>query len=75
MLPRWQRQLEVTFHRSAKRQRNSVTSLRLGLQRRWFATPTDIAQEQATKDHNDPREKVVILGSGWAGVYIDIPIM
>ncbi|OCT45889.1 pyridine nucleotide-disulfide oxidoreductase family protein [Cladophialophora carrionii] len=66
LLPRWQRQLESTIHQATRARTPGPLRHRYDVQKRWLATSTDIAQD-ANRDPNDRREKVVILGSGWAG--------
>ncbi|KIW73995.1 hypothetical protein PV04_02067 [Phialophora macrospora] len=66
LLPRWQRQLESTIRLATRPQRTNLLRPRYVVQKRWLATPADI-DPGANLDPNDPREKVVILGSGWAG--------
>ena len=68
MLPKWQRHLKAAIHEHrSKRPGLQVGQISGGdVQRRWLATPVDITKG-ADRDVSDPREKVVILGSGWAG--------
>ncbi|KAI1610661.1 NADH dehydrogenase [Exophiala viscosa] len=55
-LPKWQRHFEIVLG-------TTKHEVRRHNQRRWYATPVTVTDEPK----HDGREKVVILGSGWAG--------
>ncbi|KAJ9608073.1 hypothetical protein H2200_007061 [Cladophialophora chaetospira] len=61
---KWQQGLVRTTSPSTTK--TFPVSLQCRIQRRWFATPID-GKQGAAKNPHDRREKVVILGSGWAG--------
>ena len=61
LLPKWQQQIGLV-HRLSLAESQCLVSQR-ALQKRCYATPL-----AATEVPNDGRERVVILGSGWAGL-------
>jgi hypothetical protein len=69
LLSTGQRQLESPIHRSMRARRTNLLRPRSVVQKRWLATPADIALD-ANRNPDDSREKVVILGSGWAGTVV-----
>ncbi|KIW79093.1 hypothetical protein Z517_08933 [Fonsecaea pedrosoi CBS 271.37] len=67
ILRKWQRHLRGAASSLHKAELRTDQISGRYWQRRSFATPVEVTKDANKEDSSDPREKVVILGSGWAG--------